>query len=146
MKKTSIFYAATITHYSDINGYGEYDEIITRTSLKALEKFLGNLPIDDDFGGIVRTKIHERTYTQEEAKQQADILQVQPYFRMLRDGLENEDFNTVDFIFAQVSQYQYTENVQELVDILAEQVLNLEAEEAVRTIEKIEAVMGGEQA
>lgn len=69
MKKTSIFYAATITHYSDIDGYGEYDEIITRASLKALEKVLENLPTDDDFGGIVRTKIHERTYTQEEAKQ-----------------------------------------------------------------------------
>ena len=58
--------------------------------------------------------------------------------------MENEDYNTVDFVFAEVNKYQYPSEIQVRIDDLAEQIMNLEAEAAVETAEEIENMMQGE--
>jgi hypothetical protein len=67
-KKESRYYAATITHlfYDDT----EWQEVVTRVNLKALEALCADmLTQDDDMDTIVRAEIHGRTYSKEEAKQ-----------------------------------------------------------------------------
>ncbi|MBQ7067330.1 MAG: response regulator [Lachnospiraceae bacterium] len=75
---------------------------------------------------------------QEEKKVMLDnIDEVLPYFDMLKSNLENDDYNNADFISSEIQKYAYSEEIQPLVEQLASQVMNLEAEEAIITIEKI---------
>ena len=67
-KKESRYYAATITHLSQDDT--EWQEIITRANLKALEALCANiLTLDDDMDTIICAEIHDCTYSKEEAKQ-----------------------------------------------------------------------------
>ncbi|MBQ9140889.1 MAG: response regulator [Lachnospiraceae bacterium] len=80
-----------------------------------------------------------------EEKPQIEIVtEALPYLGMLKAGLENEDYNTVDFVFAEVNKYQYPAQIQLKIDGLAEQIMNLEAEAAVETVEEREKMMQGE--
>lgn len=79
-----------------------------------------------------------------EKKPVGEPAELLPYFSMLRIGLENDDYDTVDFVFEQMNKYQYSESVQELMECLAEQIMNLEAEEAISTVETIEGMLKGE--
>lgn len=63
--------------------------------------------------------------------------QVLPYFDMLHGSLENGDYDTADFLCAEIVKYAYPDNLQSLIDKLAGQVMNFEAEEAAETIEEI---------
>lgn len=82
----------------------------------------------------------------EKQEKQAGISEeLLPYLGMLKAGLVNEDYNTVDFVFAQVSKYLYQEEIQALVNSLAEQIRNLDTEEAVKTIHNMEKSVRGEQ-
>ncbi len=62
------------------------------------------------------------------------------YMDMLRVGLRNGDYNTADFVCAEIQKYQYPASVQKLVDALAEKVLNLKAQDALDIIEEIKRV------
>lgn len=81
---------------------------------------------------------------QKEEQPAGTLEEMLPYLGMLKAGLENEDYNTADFIMTEVNRYQYPEALQELVNALAEQVMNLEAEEALGTIEELEQKARGE--
>lgn len=59
------------------------------------------------------------------------------YLDMLMAALEMEDYNVADFIISQIGSKQYSKQVQMLVDTLTDQVFNLQAQEAMDTIEKI---------
>ncbi|MBQ4283357.1 MAG: response regulator [Lachnospira sp.] len=67
----------------------------------------------------------------------ADIATIQPYLEMLLDSLKNDDYDTADFVCAQIQKYEYPAQLQEKIDKLAIQVMNLEAEDAIITIEHI---------
>ena len=59
------------------------------------------------------------------------------YLDMLSVGLQNGDYNTADFVCAEIQKYQYPDEIQKLVDALAEKVLNLKAGDALAIIEEI---------
>ncbi|MBQ8596365.1 MAG: response regulator [Lachnospiraceae bacterium] len=59
------------------------------------------------------------------------------YLDMLKVSLKNENYETADFICAEIQKYQYPKQVQALVDRLLEKVFQLEAEEALQVIEEI---------
>lgn len=59
------------------------------------------------------------------------------YLDMLEAALQKEDYNSADFLCAEIRKIQYAERTQELVEMLAEQIFNLQAEEALQTIKKI---------
>ena len=64
------------------------------------------------------------------------------YFDMLKISLSNENYDSADFLCNEIQKYQYSDEVEKLVDQLATHVLNLETEEAIKTIDKIKEAMG----
>jgi len=79
-----------------------------------------------------------------EKKVQIDnIGEVLPYFEMLKANLEQDDYNAADIVCAEIQKFEYPEEIQKLVDELVSQVMNLEAEDAIITIEKIGTRMEG---
>lgn len=72
----------------------------------------------------------------ESKKASAERVEV-AYLDMLSVGLQNGDYNTADFVCAEIQKYQYPDEIQKLVDALAEKVLNLKAGEALAIIEEI---------
>ena len=60
---------------------------------------------------------------------------------MLNMGLMQEDYDTADFIIGEINKYQYTDEMQLLVDELAGQILNMETSVAIETVEKIKNIL-----
>jgi hypothetical protein len=56
---------------------------------------------------------------------------------MLKGSLGNGDYDTADFLSEEIQKYAYPTEVQELVDTLANQILNFEDDAAVMTIDRI---------
>lgn len=71
-----------------------------------------------------------------EEKEQAEKVET-AYLDMLKVSLKNENYETADFLCAEIQKYQYPKQVQILVDRLVEKVFQLEAEDALQTIEEI---------
>lgn len=65
--------------------------------------------------------------------------ELNPYFGMLKNSLANFDFNSADMLSKEIQKYQFADSIQPLVDKLVNQILQLEADEAVATIKEIEA-------
>lgn len=63
--------------------------------------------------------------------------EVLPYFDMLKANLEENDYNTADLICNEIQKYEYPDTIQHLVEELANQVMNLEAEDAIIIIDMI---------
>lgn len=63
--------------------------------------------------------------------------EILPYFEMLKANLDGDDYNAADIVCAEIQKYEYGEEIRLLVEKLANQVMNLEAEDAIITIEKI---------
>lgn len=61
------------------------------------------------------------------------------YLDMLKASLEREDYGVADLLVSKIKQKQYSDELQILVETLAEQVFNLEPESAMDTIEKIKS-------
>ncbi len=59
------------------------------------------------------------------------------YLDMLKVGLKNENYETADFLCAEIQKYQYPKRIQEQVDKLVERIFRLETEEALQIIEEI---------
>lgn len=76
---------------------------------------------------------------QEEKKDLQNPDEVMPLFVMLRQSIEKGDFNTSDYLMKKIKEYAYPEPLQELVEQLDEEILNLEDDEALRTIEQFRA-------
>ena len=74
---------------------------------------------------------------QEEKKDLQNMDEVLPLFVMLQQSVEKGDFNTSDYMMKKIKEYVYPETMQMAVDRLDEEILNLEDEEAVRTIGQI---------
>ena len=71
-----------------------------------------------------------------EEKVQAEKVET-AYLDMLKVSLKDENYETADFLCAEIKKYQYPKQIQVLVDKLVEEVFQLEAEEALQTIEEI---------
>ncbi len=69
--------------------------------------------------------------------------EVLAYFEMLKHSLKNEDYSTADFICNEVEKYQYSEEIEKLKTITTNQILNLESEAAICTIDKLIDTIGG---
>ena len=74
---------------------------------------------------------------QEEKKDLQRLEEVMPLFVMLRQSIEKGDFNTSDYLMKKIEEYAYPAPLQARVDRLDDQILNLEDEEALGTIEEI---------
>ena len=77
----------------------------------------------------------------EEAQELETTELIKSYIDMLHIGLMQEDYDTVDFIMEEINKYQYPKEMQILVDVLSAQVLNMEAENAIGTLEKINKIV-----
>jgi len=71
------------------------------------------------------------------------ITDLVPYIDTLKYSLEQSDFNTTDLVIEEVNKYSYINEVQELVDKVSSQILNLDADEALITLQKIEVIING---
>lgn len=63
--------------------------------------------------------------------------EVIPYFMMLRRNLEKEDYDAADLVVNEIKKYRYPEELVGLVQSLVSQVMELDTEEALQTIEMI---------
>ncbi len=60
--------------------------------------------------------------------------EVLPYFAMLQQNLENDDYDAADFVMENIKKYRYPEELEEAVQALSAQVMDLDAETALQTI------------
>ncbi len=80
---------------------------------------------------------------QEEDKQPIENMEeITAYFEMLKTGLENEDYDTADFVCDKLQKYQYPDEIQVLIDELAQRILNLETEKALESVDIIKNTLG----
>lgn len=66
---------------------------------------------------------------------------VESYLDMLSMGVLQEDYDTADFVMEEMKKYQYSEEIQVLMNELIGQILNMESENAIETIEKIRNIL-----
>ena len=52
-----------------------------------------------------------------------------------------DDYDTADFIMEEIKKYKYTKEVQAFVDELAGQILNMESDNAMDTIERVKEIL-----
>ncbi len=74
---------------------------------------------------------------QEEKEKMADMKELLALLDMLAMSLEQDDYDTADVVSGEIQKYEYPEDVQQLVNVLAGQILNLETRMAVETIETL---------
>lgn len=77
----------------------------------------------------------------EEKLEMGDKDLIYSYLDMLNIGLMQEDYDTADFVMEEIKKYQYPKEIQSLIDELAGQVLNMESDNAVETLEKIKRIL-----
>ena len=66
---------------------------------------------------------------------------MESYLDMLTMGLMQDDYGTADFIMEEIKKYKYSKEVQSFVDVLTGQILNMESENAIETIERIKEIL-----
>ncbi len=108
------------------------------SEMAAIEKDISRLkilhPILQD--EIQKHKARIDTIIAPKAKEIADF--VEPaYLDMLKKSLEKEDYATADLVCDEIQKKKYPEEIQELVEKLAWQVFDLDAEKAILTIKEI---------
>ncbi len=69
--------------------------------------------------------------------------EVLPYFAMLQQNLENDDYDAADFVMENIKKYRYPEELEEAVQTLSAQVMDLDAETALQTIAWIQGKVRG---
>ena len=84
----------------------------------------------------------ETVLPKEEKRTIEDTDEIIGYLEMLKTGLADEDYDTADFISEKLQGYQYPEEIQILVDELAQHILNLETEEAIEVTERVKDTLG----
>jgi len=84
----------------------------------------------------------ETVLPKEEKRVIEDVGEIIGFLEMLKNGLSEEDYDTADFVSEKLQGYQYPEEVQMLVDELAQHILNLETEEAIEVAERIKNTLG----
>ncbi len=81
------------------------------------------------------------TILPKEEKEPAGSMQL-AYFDMLKPALMSNNYDTADFMAAEIGKYQFPDNIQPLVDELLEKILNLETDKAIELIDKIRETKG----
>ena len=66
---------------------------------------------------------------------------IESYLEMLGAGLLQEDYDTADFLMEEIKKYQYPKELQKRMDELAGQILNMETDHAMETLEKIKNIL-----
>lgn len=64
-----------------------------------------------------------------------DLPQIRSFFYMLENALEERDYSTADYLMEQLDQYCFQGALKNSMEQLKEQILNLEAQSALSTIE-----------
>lgn len=108
---------------------------------KNIEKILLLHPILMEEVKKHKERLQEIVPPEEEKQQLESTAEIAPYFEMLKQGLEQEDYQTVDFLFEEIKKYQYEEELQKQVDKLEDQIMNLESEEAIETVNQIKTLL-----
>ena len=77
-----------------------------------------------------------------EEKQEIESIELlESYLDMLSMGLQQEDYDTADFVMEEIKKYQYSEKIQSFINELSGQVLNMESENAICSIDKIKEIL-----
>lgn len=74
---------------------------------------------------------------EKEQKPMADPMQVLPMVGMMKSALEERDYDTCDQLMEQLLQYEYVGEAREEITELEREILNLKAEEAGKTCDRI---------
>lgn len=82
------------------------------------------------------------TILPKEEKKELEVDMVTENLKILKVSLKNDDYDTADLISSELQKYQYSSEIQPLVDELASQILHLEMDEAVDTTDKILEALG----
>ena len=73
----------------------------------------------------------------EEEKVAGNVEALLSYLDMLQMNLENDDYSAADYVCETLKKYSFEEKIQSFVEELCVQVMNLEAEDGIITINKI---------
>lgn len=84
-----------------------------------------------------RERLHSVMPQQEVGKQIDNIVEIKEYLNTLTSSLQNDDFASADFLCGELQKYKYSDNIQLLMDELANKVMNLESEDAIIIIWEI---------
>ncbi|MBE5949835.1 MAG: response regulator [Lachnospiraceae bacterium] len=90
---------------------------------------------------IDKHKERIETILPKDEKEPAGSMQM-AYFDMLRPALSTNNYDTADFVAAEIGKYKYSEDMQPLVEELLERILNLETDKAIEILDKIKDIRG----
>lgn len=77
-----------------------------------------------------------------EDKQEIESMDLlESYLDMLSMGLMQDDYDTADFLIEEIKKYRYSKEIQSLVDELSGQILNMESDNGMETIEKMKSIL-----
>lgn len=79
----------------------------------------------------------EPLFPKKEKKQVDNVEEILPYLEMLEMNLENDDYASADYVCEALNKYRFEGKMQSLLEELCTQVMNLEAEDGIITINKI---------
>ena len=81
------------------------------------------------------------TILPKEEKEPAGSMQL-AYFDMLKPALASHNYDTADFVAAEIGKYMYPEAMQPYVEELLERIQNLETDKAIEILDKIKDIRG----
>lgn len=86
---------------------------------------------------IDRHRVRMKVLLPEEEKTAGNVEMLLSYLDMLQMNLENDDYSSADYVCEALKKYSFEEKIQSFVEELCMQVMNLEAEDGIITINKI---------
>ena len=75
---------------------------------------------------------------EQEKTENADMQMLKTYLEDLRESLMERDYDQADDIMNEINQYAYEETIGKKIACLAQQVMEIEAEAAIMTIDEME--------
>ena len=67
----------------------------------------------------------------------ADMLEAVPLFSMLREALNDREYDTMDALMEDLSKYEMPEQVQDKMELLESHIMNLMVENAIGVVDEI---------
>ena len=74
---------------------------------------------------------------QQETKKAADVDEIISYLNTLNASLQNDDFDSADFLCGELQKFKYSDKIQLLMEELSNKVMNLESEDAIMIIQEV---------
>lgn len=121
-----------------LSGLAQMLETAARTGNTERLKALHPVLTDELKSMLLRLQVLRHT---DKNMKNAEPDKLLPLLAWLKSALGERDYDVADDLAAELLQYNYTQGIRQLIDVLQTQIMNLSADAAILTAEEIEARM-----